>query len=70
MDLQEEKDTYRIDIEGQIAEIDKNLLHIRKVIAPVTVEGTKVRKEPSPNSQVVDGKKVRVSKKTGEVLDK
>ncbi|MBC8579610.1 SH3 domain-containing protein [Zhenhengia yiwuensis] len=54
VDLQEEKDTYRIDIEGQIAEIDKNLLHIRKVIAPVTVEGTKVRKEPSPNAQLVE----------------
>lgn len=53
VDLQEEKDTYRVEIEGQVAEVDKNLLHIRKVMTPITKEGIKVRKEPSPDAKLI-----------------
>lgn len=53
VDLQEEKDTYMIQIEDQLAEVDKNLLHIRKVITPIMEEGIKVRQEPSPDAKLI-----------------
>lgn len=53
-DLQEDKDTYIVDIEGDYAEVDKSRLHIRKVLTPITVEGTKVRKKPTPDAALVD----------------
>ena len=54
MDLQEEKDTYLIDVEGDQAEVDKSRLYIRKVLTPVIVEGTKVRKKPMPDAQLIE----------------
>ena len=53
VDLQEEKDTYLIEYEGHTAEVDKASLNIRKVVTKITTEGTKVRKNPSSEAELL-----------------
>lgn len=72
-DLQEEKDTYVVDVEGDYAEVDKSRLYIRKVLTPITVEGTKVRKKPTPDAPLVEqlnvGEVVSVLHQSGNWYD-
>lgn len=53
IDLQEEKDTYIVAIEGDEAEIAKNQVGIRKVILKMNENGIKVRKHPDPKADLI-----------------
>lgn len=53
VDVQQGKDTYTIEHEGYTAEIDKASINIRKVISKTTTSGTKVRKSPSSEADVL-----------------
>lgn len=51
--LGEDKDVYTIKRESRELEVDKEALHIRKIIETIEAPGVKVRKEPDPDSPMI-----------------
>lgn len=53
VDLQQDRDTYLIDVEGKTVNVSKDYLTIRKVITKTTMNDVKVREMPSPDAKLI-----------------
>lgn len=53
LDLAEGKDVYTIDKDGMPFFLSKDAVHVRKVIEVIEMEGVKVRKDPDPDSEII-----------------
>lgn len=53
IDLQEEQDTYLIEVDDQVVNLNKDAVAIRKVIMKTNIENVKLRKAPDPDAELV-----------------
>lgn len=53
IDLQKEEDTYLIEVDDKVANLNKDNVAIRKVIMKTTIDNVKVRKTPSQDADLI-----------------